>query len=171
MFEQFGEMLYKSFAYRVEEIEKGKLYLARHTNADRRERWTKVEFEVRVMGKNEEFNCECGQFAHMGMLCGHALKVKTLDHLKKLECYFFGLLADEEVLSHQAQCQKNPYKLFNILERKGLICNEHFWKTNEHIREQCLHMWRYLLIDEFRKQKIVMLCRAPVDWYTETLYI
>jgi hypothetical protein len=77
MFEQFGEMLYMSFAYRVEEMEKGKLYLARHTNADRRERWTKVEFEVRVMGENEEFDCECGQFAHMGMLCGHALKVKV----------------------------------------------------------------------------------------------
>jgi hypothetical protein len=82
MFEQFGEMLYMSFAYRMEEIEKGKLYLVRHTNADRRERWTKVEFEVRVIGENDEFDCECGQFAHMGMLCGHALKVKSLNHMK-----------------------------------------------------------------------------------------
>jgi hypothetical protein len=76
MNEQFGQMLYRGFAYRVEEIEKGKLYRARHTNAERRERWSKVEFEVRVIGENEEFDCECGLFAHMGMLCGHTLKVR-----------------------------------------------------------------------------------------------
>jgi hypothetical protein len=62
----------------MEEIEKGKLYKARHTNAARCERWSKVVFEVRVIGENEEFDCECGHFAHMGMLCGHALKVSCL---------------------------------------------------------------------------------------------
>jgi hypothetical protein len=103
MFEQFGEMLYRSFVYRVEEIEKGKVYRARHTNADRRERWTKVEFKVRVMGENEEFDCECGQFAHMGMLCGHALKVKFKSH-KVVECYFYSL-ADKDFW-HRAHHQK-----------------------------------------------------------------
>jgi hypothetical protein len=75
MFEQFGKMLYRSFAYRVQEIEAGRLYKARHMNADRRERWSRVEFEVSVKGNMEEFDCECGMFAHMGIMCGHALKV------------------------------------------------------------------------------------------------
>ncbi|KAM0897901.1 hypothetical protein ACQ4PT_022260 [Festuca glaucescens] len=44
MFEQFGQSIYKGFAFRV-------------------------------IGYKEEFDCECGLFAHMGILCGHALKV------------------------------------------------------------------------------------------------
>lgn len=74
MFEQLGQSMYKGFAFRVEEVEKDKIYVARHTNA-RRQKWSKVEFVVRVIGEKEEFDCECGLFAHMGMLCGHALKV------------------------------------------------------------------------------------------------
>uniref|UniRef100_A0ACD6A3Y8 Uncharacterized protein n=1 Tax=Avena sativa TaxID=4498 RepID=A0ACD6A3Y8_AVESA len=75
MFEPFGQMLYQGFAYRVEEIEKDRLYLAWQTNAARREKWSRVEFEVKVLGNKEEFYYECGMFAHMGMLCRHALKV------------------------------------------------------------------------------------------------
>lgn len=75
MFEQFGQSIYKRFACRVEEIEKDRIYMARHTNAERRQKWSKVEFVVKVMGDKEEFDCECGQFSHMGILCGHALKV------------------------------------------------------------------------------------------------
>jgi hypothetical protein len=75
MFEQFGQNLYKSFVYRVEEIEKGKIYIARYTNAAQRQRWSRVEFQVIVQGKNEEFDCECGLFEHMGILCGHTPKV------------------------------------------------------------------------------------------------
>jgi hypothetical protein len=38
-------------------------------------KWCKVKFKVKVIGDKEEFDCECGLFAHMGILCGHALKV------------------------------------------------------------------------------------------------
>jgi hypothetical protein len=34
------------------------------------------QFEVKVIGVKEESDCECGLFAHMVMLCGHALEVK-----------------------------------------------------------------------------------------------
>ncbi|XP_037442014.1 protein FAR1-RELATED SEQUENCE 5-like isoform X2 [Triticum dicoccoides] len=55
MLEQFGHILYECGAYKVEEIEKG----------------------------GEEFDCECGQFAHMGLLCSHILKV--LDFIRVTE--------------------------------------------------------------------------------------
>jgi hypothetical protein len=44
MFEQFGQNLH--FVYRVEEIEKGKIYMARHMIASQRHKWSRVEFEV-----------------------------------------------------------------------------------------------------------------------------
>jgi hypothetical protein len=44
MFEQFGQNLYKSFAYRVEKIEKGKIYMKRNTNASQRQKWSIVNF-------------------------------------------------------------------------------------------------------------------------------
>uniref|UniRef100_A0ACD5UFA8 Uncharacterized protein n=1 Tax=Avena sativa TaxID=4498 RepID=A0ACD5UFA8_AVESA len=75
MYEQFGQNLYRSLAFHVEEIEKDKVYKARHTNAARREKWSRVEFEVRILGDKEEFDCECRMYAHMGVLCAHALKV------------------------------------------------------------------------------------------------
>jgi len=42
MFEQFGHILYDCGAYQVEEIEKGKLDVAIHTEAKRREKWCRV---------------------------------------------------------------------------------------------------------------------------------
>ncbi|XBI48144.1 hypothetical protein VPH35_111951 [Triticum aestivum] len=75
MFEQFGHILYECGAYQVEELEKGKLYLAIHMEAARREKWCRVSYKVNVLEGGEEFDCECGQFAHMGLLCSHVLKV------------------------------------------------------------------------------------------------
>jgi hypothetical protein len=43
-------------------------------------KWCKIEFRVEVRGDNEEFYCECGLFDHMGVLCGHALKVLLVLH-------------------------------------------------------------------------------------------
>ena len=75
MFEQFGHILYECGAYQVEEIEKGKEYIAVHTDAARREKWCKTSYKVSVIEGGDEFDCECGQFAHMGLLYSHALKV------------------------------------------------------------------------------------------------
>nr|AVF19607.1 FAR1-like protein [Triticum turgidum] len=46
MFEQFGHILYECGAYQVEELEKGKLYLAIHTEAARREKWCRVSYKL-----------------------------------------------------------------------------------------------------------------------------
>ncbi|XP_037474271.1 protein FAR1-RELATED SEQUENCE 5-like [Triticum dicoccoides] len=83
MFEQFGHILYECGAYQVEELEKGKLYLAIHTEAARREKWCRVSYKVNVLEGGEEFDGECGQFAHMGLLCSHVLKV--LDFIRITE--------------------------------------------------------------------------------------
>lgn len=75
MFEQFGEILYECGAYQVEEIEKHKTYLAIHSEAEKREKWCRVSYKVTMIDGGDEFECECGQFAHMGLLCSHVLKV------------------------------------------------------------------------------------------------
>lgn len=73
MSEQFGHILYECGAYQVEELEKGKTYVAIHTDAARRDKWCRTSYKVTVLG--EEFDCECGQFAHMVFLYSHVLKV------------------------------------------------------------------------------------------------
>ncbi|XP_073359443.1 protein FAR1-RELATED SEQUENCE 5-like [Aegilops tauschii subsp. strangulata] len=75
MFEQFGHILYECGAYQVEEKEKGKEYIAIHTDAARWEKWCRTSYKVTVIEGGDEFDCECGQFAHMGLLCSHILKV------------------------------------------------------------------------------------------------
>jgi hypothetical protein len=78
MFEQFGHNLYQAGAYRVEEVEKGKLYLAKHTKPHKREKWSRVVFEVKLVDDGELFECECGLFEHMGIVCCHAIKVSVI---------------------------------------------------------------------------------------------
>lgn len=75
MFEQFGQVLFESGCYNVEEVEPRRRYLTRHGNAEKREKWWKVVFEVSVSEDADFFNCVCGNFEHTGMLCCHALKV------------------------------------------------------------------------------------------------
>lgn len=75
MFEEFGRLLIEATAYNVTEIEKMKKYLTVHNNATKREKWSRVEYEVNINDDQSEFTCECGQFEHTGMLCSHVLRV------------------------------------------------------------------------------------------------
>lgn len=77
MFEQFQLILYDAGGYRVQEIEKNALYKAAHTRPDKREKWSRVMFMVRMQDNGDHFDCECGLFEHMGMLCAHVLKVRS----------------------------------------------------------------------------------------------
>lgn len=83
MFEKFGEILYEAGYYEVEVVDNGKVYIAKNIQADKRELWMKVRFKVTVAENREAFECECGQFEHMGLLCCHILKV--MDHLDAKE--------------------------------------------------------------------------------------
>lgn len=77
MFEQFGELLYQAHAYKIEEIEKSSIYKAVHTQAERREKWARGVYELKITENGEKLECECGQFEHMGVPCCHMLKVCT----------------------------------------------------------------------------------------------
>lgn len=54
-----------------------------HTDADRRETWCRTSYKVTVVDGGEEFDCDSGQFAHMGLLSSHVLKV--LDFIRVTE--------------------------------------------------------------------------------------
>lgn len=45
---------------------------------------------MKVIGHGEEFDCECCVFAHMGILCGHALKV--MDYVGDLRDHLVAAL-------------------------------------------------------------------------------
>lgn len=84
MFEQFGEALYKSFSYVLDELEPRRLYKLIHVDASAREKWSKVEFKVEVSEDESFFNCECGTFEHSGMVCCHALQVMIHSRLPQI---------------------------------------------------------------------------------------
>jgi hypothetical protein len=86
MFEKFGDILYEAGYYEVEVEEIGKVYFATNIQAEKRELWSRVRFKVTVGDNREEFECECGQFEHMGMLCCHILKVVGGFSLMALHC-------------------------------------------------------------------------------------
>ena len=75
MFEQFGETLYEAGYYNIAVVEEGKLYTVTHAQSERREKWSRVIFQVKRIDDGLEFDCECGQYAHMGILRCHVLKV------------------------------------------------------------------------------------------------
>jgi hypothetical protein len=102
MFEQFGHILYECGAYQVEELEKGE-YVAIHTDVERREKWCRTSYKVKVIEPGELFDCECGQFAHMGLLCSHVLKVRNKKNGRNgfalvLECCTYWLDQTEHSL-------------------------------------------------------------------------
>jgi hypothetical protein len=71
----FTEEVDKVTHYRVVEIEKGRVYEVHHTNAERRESWSRVVFRIIVEEDPECFECECGLYKHFGILCCHAISV------------------------------------------------------------------------------------------------
>jgi hypothetical protein len=79
MFELFRKIIVESGAFVIEEMVPKIKYIAKHVQSERRERWSKVSFEVHVTGDGEAYTCDCGQFDHTGLLCCHALRVSE-DH-------------------------------------------------------------------------------------------
>ena len=77
MFEMFGSFLHKSGRYIALEVLPGREYIAKHVDADRREKWCRVAYKVVVSTDGGKFFCECGMFEHMGMICCHIIKVKS----------------------------------------------------------------------------------------------
>lgn len=59
-------------------------YVIVPNNAAKREKWSRVEYEVNISEDKEEFTCECGQFKHTGMLCCHVLRVMEILHAEEI---------------------------------------------------------------------------------------
>lgn len=80
--EQFGLVLYEAGGYQVEEVEKHALYKAQPTHVRRAAKSGAGLFSY-MADNGSEFECECGLFEHMGMLCYHILKVVLPRMLEK----------------------------------------------------------------------------------------
>ena len=75
MFEKFGEVLYESGQYKIEEVSRWKTYIARRHHPEKHEKWCRVFYKVEVVDDGALIVCECGNFEYTGLLCCHALKV------------------------------------------------------------------------------------------------
>ena len=58
-------------------------YVTVHNNAAKREKWSRVQYEVNINEDQTEYTCECGQFKHTGMLCSHVLRVMEILHMEE----------------------------------------------------------------------------------------
>ncbi|XP_073360782.1 uncharacterized protein [Aegilops tauschii subsp. strangulata] len=61
-----------------------RMYATVHNNAAKREKWSRVKYEVNMTQGQTEFTCECGYFEHTGMLCSHVSRVIDILHLKEI---------------------------------------------------------------------------------------
>ncbi|PNT66771.1 hypothetical protein BRADI_3g16812v3, partial [Brachypodium distachyon] len=75
MLEMFSEHIFDSAAYNVIEVVPNKKYLTVHSDASRREKWSKVHYEVTISDDGGQYTCECGLAEHMGMICCHSIRV------------------------------------------------------------------------------------------------
>lgn len=75
MFEQFGQTLFESGQYLIEELEQRKKFIVRHSRHVFREKWSKTIYRVEVDEENRVFKCECASFEHCGMPCCHQINV------------------------------------------------------------------------------------------------
>jgi hypothetical protein len=78
MFEMCAGFMYKAGRYILVEVMQGRKYVVRHVNGESRERWSKSEHIVLVSADGGKYDCECGLFDHMGMICCHIIKVSAL---------------------------------------------------------------------------------------------
>ncbi|XP_047059651.1 protein FAR1-RELATED SEQUENCE 5-like [Lolium rigidum] len=75
MFGLFKVHLFQSGSYIVQEVIDGQRFFVKHVFAEKREKWSRTEYEVIFDPQRETFKCECVMYEHMGMLCSHALRV------------------------------------------------------------------------------------------------
>jgi hypothetical protein len=80
MFDLFKVELFQSGSYIVKEVTDGHRFIVKHIFAEKREKWSRTEFEVIFDSQRETFKCECDRYNHMGMLCCHALQVMAAFH-------------------------------------------------------------------------------------------
>uniref|UniRef100_A0A0A9GC20 Protein FAR1-RELATED SEQUENCE n=1 Tax=Arundo donax TaxID=35708 RepID=A0A0A9GC20_ARUDO len=75
VYELFLEELHKTTAFIVTQTENPHVYKLVHIESERRQKWSKVVFEVTVDEETSRYSCECGLYNHFGILCCHALLV------------------------------------------------------------------------------------------------
>jgi hypothetical protein len=94
MFEIFSDLLFKSGSFIVRGPPEGGNISLEHFDAERREKYFKVKYNVYVDLVGGEFTCECGFFEHTGMLCRHVLKVRKSLTLERNVCFFSCTLGE-----------------------------------------------------------------------------
>lgn len=88
LFELFEVQIFQSASYTAQEIIRGSRYIVIHFDAEKRERWSRGAFEVRIDTTRDYFQCDCGMYEHMGMICCHVIRVLSfLGRTEILGCH------------------------------------------------------------------------------------
>ena len=75
VFKLFLLELYQSGSFIVKGNQGDGRITLEHADAEQRQCWCKVVYDVIVDRESDTFKCECGMFEHSGLLCRHVLKV------------------------------------------------------------------------------------------------
>lgn len=75
MLHMFVEHMRLGAAYDVFEIIPKQKYRLEHVDAARRDEWSRVTYLVEIVAGGSLYQCECGLWEHMGMLCCHSIRV------------------------------------------------------------------------------------------------
>ncbi|CAM0958600.1 unnamed protein product [Alopecurus aequalis] len=77
MLQLFGVALFNTALYNAKTIFAGYLYSVTHVDASKRERWSRISYQVEVKEQGS-LHCECRMYEHMGMLCCHAIRLRQI---------------------------------------------------------------------------------------------
>ncbi|KAM0861808.1 hypothetical protein ACQ4PT_045662 [Festuca glaucescens] len=111
MFGLFQIHLFQSGSYIVREVIDGHRFTVKHVFAERIQKWSQTEYEVTADPDRGYFKCECKMYKHMGVLCGHALRVMISVGVTEIpECHIMKRWtrdAYRDMLAHLTLYQKD----------------------------------------------------------------
>jgi hypothetical protein len=73
----FSEEVDKSAHYNVVEGDSFDEVKVVHYNEEKRKKWARTIFSVKIQQDQGKLVCECGMFEHFGVLCCHSIKVSS----------------------------------------------------------------------------------------------
>ncbi|KQK16497.1 hypothetical protein BRADI_1g29030v3 [Brachypodium distachyon] len=127
MLEMFSDHIFDSAAYNYIEVVPNKKYLTVHSDASRRQKWSKVHYEITISDDGGHYQCECGLAEHMGMLCCHAIRVMMRLGIDKVP--------DSHILKRWTKEASDvlPHHLAHLQKDRGSLRSQSYRHASLHV--------------------------------------
>ncbi|PNT67084.1 hypothetical protein BRADI_3g20512v3, partial [Brachypodium distachyon] len=127
MLEMFSDHIFDSVAYNAIEVAPNKKYLTVHSEASRRQKWSKVHYKITISDDGGHYQCECGLTEHMGMLCCHAIRVMLRLGINKVP--------DSHILKRWTKEANDvlPHHLAHLQKDRGSLRSQSYRHASLHV--------------------------------------